>query len=389
MVSWSVSQYAASNIRDYFCSGAGGEAVITSTTGLTGYSYYPVSPLGSVSITGASLTFAYEEMNGKEADNKPFYDRNHQHYMMHYGLLYDVSKSVSVTGSTSFDGTVGKDGDGSGALIFGTVTGNPNNPVEISLQGITLNGLRVSGNLGDYAPLLINKNVNGGMKLTVDNLCTGAGYSADTPAATSLIGKIGGPDATKLTLEFKNIALDGRKEADSTGSTSVNNNGTHPVSYNTTKTIFTNATLLESFQYLSDSTGVYNFNSDDEMVTYGYEISDSQKNPGEQYRYYDTDELVWDGITGDDNPTAEEIKEYYKTYLPYVASGEVAEGKYHELDVNLRLVHLNVGCGTYRHPYEITDGKQLEILANYLATGKAYNWVVQVNRGVYLSLIHI
>lgn len=377
---WSVSQYAAGNIKGYFCSGDA--ATISSDIDLTGYSYYPVSPLSSVSITGANLTFAYEEMNGKENGNKPFDDRDHQHYMMHYGLLYDVSNPVSVTEPASFSGTVGMDTEGSGALIFGTVTGNTNKPVEISLQGIKLNGLRVSGVDGNttYAPLLINKNTNGGMKLTVDNLGTGAGYSADPPAATSLIGRIGSDTATKLTLEFKNIALDGRKSA---VGKPVSNNGEYPVDYGTTKTIFTHATLLESFRYLSDSTGVYNFNSDDNKVTYGYEISVSQRNPGEQYMYYDTDDLVWDGVTGNGNPTEEEIKEYYKDYLPYVAISEKKDGNYHELDVNLRLVHLDKGCGTHADPYEITDGKQLEILANYLATGRASNWVVCVNTVVY------
>ena len=355
---WSVSQYAAGNIKGYFCSGDA--ATISSDIDLTHYSYYPVSPLSSVTVQNATLTFGYDTIETAEEDNKKPSDRTHQHYMMHYGLLYNVSNSVSVSGSSSFSGTVGMDTEGSGALIFGTVTGNTDNPVEISLSGVTLNNLRVSGVGSDttYAPLLINKNVNGGMKLTVDNLGTGTGYSADTPAATSLIGRIGSPDATKLTLEFKNIALDGR-----------------------TKTIFTNATLLESFQYLSDSTGVYNFNSDDTKVTYGYEISDSKRNPGEQYKYYDTDDYAWDGVSN--KPTSDTIGSYYLNYLPYVHKPEETSEKYHELDVNLRLVHLDVGCGTHAHPYIITEGKQLEILANYLATGRASNWVVCVNTVVY------
>lgn len=380
VVSWSVSQYAASNIRDYFCSGSGGKAIITSTTGLTGYSYYPVSPLGSVSITGANLTFAYEEMNGQENDNgnKPFDDSNHQHYMMHYGLLYDVSNSVSVTGSTSFGGTVGKDGDGSGALIFGTVTGNPNNPVEISLQGITLNNLRVSGDLGDYAPLLINKNTNGGMKLTVNELGT-TGYAPEAVAATSLIGKIGGENATKLALYFSNIALDGRRKP---GNETIYNNGdnNYPISYHTTKSIFNRAILLESFQYREGSTGVYNFNSFDTMVSFGKEISDSQRNPGEQYLYYDNEDPAWDGEATKD---ADNANYDYSGYLPYVHEPESATYNHHELDVNLRPVNLDVGCGTYGHPYEIKDGKQLVTLAKFLSTGTANNWVVRVDKTVY------
>ena len=381
---WSVSQYAASNIRDYFCSGSGGQAIITSTTGLTGYSYYPVSPLSSVSIKGASLTFAKADITTAEGSNKTPDDPNHQHYMMHYGLLYDVSNPVSVSGSSSFSGTVGMDTEGSGALIFGTVTGNTNKPVEISLQGIKLNGLRVSGVDGNttYAPLLINKNTNGGMKLTVDNLGTGAGYSADIHAATSLIGKIGGPDATKLALYFSNIALDGRTRA---GYETINNNGdsNHPISYHTTKSIFTRAILLESFQYREGSTGVYNFNSFDTMVSFGKEISDSQRNPGEQHLYYDNEDPAWDGEATKD---ADNANYDYSGYLPYVFCSEsVAEdtNNYHELDVNLRPVNLDVGCGTYGHPYEIKDGKQLVTLAKFLSTGTANNWVVRVDKTVY------
>lgn len=395
VVSWSVSQYAASNIRGYFCAGnnaAGNNATITGPIDLTGYSYYPVTPLGSVSINGAALTFAKETITNAEtgaipptaegesaSDNKTPDDSKHQHYQMHYGLLYDVNQAVTVNG-TSFAGTVGKDSGGSGALIFRTVTGNTDNPVGISLTNVTLNGLRVSGDLGEYAPLLINKNENGGMKLTVDGLSTGIDYDDGASAATSLIGNIGSDTATKLTLEFKNIALDGRKSGNST---SVSNNGKHIVNYGTTKTIFTHAILLESFRYLSDSTGVYNFNSYDTKVSFGKEISDSQRNPGEQYLYYDNDDYAWDGIYT--RPTSENtISSYYsRNYLPYVRQSE--QDKLHELDVNLRPVHLDKGCGTYGHPYEITDGKQLVTLAKFLSTGSANNWVVCVNRMVYDS----
>lgn len=383
VLSWSVSQYAASNIRGYFC--AGNNATITGSIDLTGYSYYPVTPLSTVTVgsegSTTTLTFAYDTMNAAESatdnKNKPFNESN-QHYQMHYGLLYDVNKAVTVR-ETSFAGTVGKDSGGSGALIFGTVTGNTDNPVGISLTNVTLNGLRVSGDLGEYAPLLINKNENGGMKLTVDGLGTGVGYSADTPAATSLIGRIGDAEATKLTLEFKNIALDGRKTA---GDTTIHNNGKteNPIVYNTTQSIFTRAILLESFRYLSDSTGVYNFNSYDTKVSFGKEISDSQRNPGEQYLYYDNDDYAWDGIYT--RPTADTISSYYsRNYLPYVRQSE--QDKFHELDVNLRPVHLDKGCGTYGHPYEITDGKQLVTLAKFLSTENANNWVVRVDKTVY------
>lgn len=408
VLSWSVFQYAASNIRDYFCkknSDNTYNAKIYSTESdginLTGYSYYPVSPLGTVTVgdnVATTLTFAYEEMNGKETGNKPFSDSTYQHYLMHHGLLYNTSSNVTVT-DTMIKGTVGLQSvdstTNSGALIFGSVTGDltqtPNVIPEVSLNNVTLEGLRVAGVVKDtttYAPLLINK-ITQVVKLNVNGLSTGEGYvdeSNDTAyAGTSLIGKVGSETATKLTLTFFNIALDARKTASDKNATSVQNNGTVQVKYNTTHTIFTRATLLESFQYTSLGSGVYNFNSDDQRVTYGREISNtgSGRNLGEQYQYYDNDAYVWDGV-GETSPDAENIKTYYTIgYLPYVGYVEGTDGNHHELDINLRTAHLDVGCGTYGHPYQITEGRQLTALANFLSNDTGNKWVVRVNKLVY------
>ena len=58
----------------------------------------------------------------------------------------------------------------------------------------------------------------------------------------------------------------------------VYNNGKVQVEYNTTHTIFTNATLLESFMYSSEGYGTYNFNSTDDKVTYGVELTNTGTN---------------------------------------------------------------------------------------------------------------
>ena len=126
-----------------------------------------------------------------------------------------------------------------------------------------------------YAPLLINQ-MDQAVKLTVNALSTGEGYTTGEGsgkttvyAGSSLIGKVGSATATKLTLSFSNIALDGRLAENTAKSTAVQNNGKVPVEYHTTHTIFTKATLLESFMYSSEGTGTYNFNSTDNKVTYG------------------------------------------------------------------------------------------------------------------------
>ena len=163
-------------------------------------------------------------------------------------------------------------------MIYGSATGDPvnNNIVEISLNNVTLAGIRVTEITKDsaaYAPLLINQ-MNQAVKLTVNALSTGDGYTTGDGsgkttayAASSLIGKVGSATATKLTLSFSNIALDGRLAEDETKTTDVQNNGKVPVKYHTTHTIFTRAILLESFMYSSEGSGTYNFNSTDSKVT--------------------------------------------------------------------------------------------------------------------------
>ena len=399
---WSVSQYAAKDIREYFCLTLAENATINGIIDLTGYSYYPVTPLVPVTIgdsAQSTLIFGFEEINTQESGNKRLTDSEHQHYLMHHGLLYNTDRNVSVK-NTYFKGTVGKEvikeSDktyNSGALIFGDATGDTTQePIRIELNNVSISGLCVNGIFKDtttYAPLLINQ-ITKGVKLKIDGLATGDGYTDDVYAATSLIGKVGSSDAMKLNLTFSNIALDSR--INTSDNNFVWNNGEtekHKVEYHTYHTIFTRATLLESFQYASDCSGVYNFNSYDTKVTYGVEISNTAtgRNPGEQYLYYDTDLYVWDG-TGT-TPGESTIVEFFSStnYLRYVYQPETLSNSnnYHELDINLRIAHLSVGCGTYSDPYQITDGRQLIALADYLSNRRANKWVVRVYDNVLSS----
>ncbi len=389
MVLWSVAQYAAVNIRGYFRQGERTDVIITGSIDLKGYSYYPVTPLGAVNLGSnqaatTSVAFDYDGMNAKEANNKPLSDSDHQHYLMQHGLFYHTTHNIAVK-NTSFSGTVGKErtaDDGtysSGALIYGSVTGDPvNNIVEISLNNVTLAGIRVAeiaNGSTDYAPLLINQ-MNQAVKLTVNALSTGDGYttgdgSGKTTAyvASSLIGKVGSATATKLTLSFSNIALDGRLKEETSKSTSVYNNGNVSVDYHTTHTIFTRATLLESFMYSSEGTGTYNFNSTDDKVTYGVELTNAGaigRNPDKQYQYYDGDSY----ITDEQGKTANEayVKSRYgsSNFIRYVYTQQnINESKY-ELDINQKTTGLLKGCGTYGDPYIIEDAHQLSSLAAYI-----------------------
>ena len=393
LVLWSVAQYAAPNIRICFRKGERTDVTISGTIDLTGYSYYPITPIGAVNLgTGTEntrLTFAYEELETKEAQNKQPSDSDHQHYMMHYGLFYNTSHNIAVK-KTSFSGTVGKEKItddtensntyNSGVLIFGSVVGDPaNNIVEISLNNVTLAGIRVTGvekGNSTYAPLLINR-MEQAAKLTVDTLTTGKGYTSGDEstkmtayAATSLIGNVGNETATKLTLSFSNIALDGRVAADKANATSVYNNGNVPVEYHTTHTIFINATLLESFKYSSEGSGTYNFNSTDKMVTYGVELTNTVstgRNPDKQYQYYDREIYITDEQL---SKTADEayVKDRYKDtkFIRYVHTQQNINVSKYELDINQKTSGLLEGCGTYGDPYIIQDAHQLSSLAAYI-----------------------
>lgn len=427
LVLWSAAQYAAENIRTCFrkkITSTPDNLFVTSISGnlnLDGYSYYPVTPLTSVHIgsesnTGSdtNLTFAYDAMNTIEGTNKSFSDAEHQHYLMQHGLLYNTSHGVLVN-KTSFAGVVGKEvfkseenTDGSdnstqynsGALIYGSVIGNLiSNIVGITLKNVTLDGIRVTGVEKDngitYAPLLINRIVKAA-KLTVDNLSTcdkymtGEGNNQETAyAATSLVGSVGDKTASKLTLSFSNIALDGRVAEESEKSTSVWNNGTEQVEYHTTHTIFTRAILMEYFMYSSDGSGTYNFNSTDNKVTYGVELTNTGtigRNPDKQYQYYDVDSY----ITDEKNKNANEayVKDRYKdtNFLRYVRVAQNIEESTYELDINQKSTGLLKGCGTYGDPYIIEDALQLSSLASYISTpGSISNFQVAFNSKVLES----
>lgn len=408
LVLWSAAQYAAENIRTCFrkeITSTPENPFITSISGdlnLYGYSYYPVTPLTIVHIGSeyendiknkTTLTFAYDTMNTIEGTNKKFSDSDHQHYLMQHGLLYNTSHGILVN-QTAFAGVVGKKlikkADGtenttqynSGALIYGSVIGNPiSNIVGITLKNVTLDGIRVTGvekgREDTYAPLLINK-IAKAATLIVNNLSTsgkyteGEGTSKTTMyAATSLIGSVGSDQASKLTLSFSNIALDGRVSADTAKSTSVQNNGKTKVEYNTTHTIFTRAILMEYFMYSSDGSGTYNFNSTDSKVTYGVELTNagtSGRNPDKQYQYYDADIY----ITDEQNKTVDEayVKGRYKedTFLRYVYVVQDTNNSKYELDINQRSTGLLKGCGTYGDPYIIENALHLSSLAAYIST---------------------
>ena len=340
---------------------------------LTGYSYYPVSM--SVPIENATITFDNKGICTAEdnASNKCPTDTNiNQHYLMHCGLFYNVTGGLNVNQLT-LNSTVGRTSDGnSGALVYGTISGSQNATSTIILNGITLDGITVynrhtHSTLNDYAPLLINK-ISDYVTLDVTGVAQTSKYVNNKIAGSSLIGDVGSDKGTNIRLSFSNIQLDARKDIGSADSRYGN----------TTKTIFTRATLLNSFKY-SDATSCYGrYSFTDTKCTYGYEIGNGDtgvggRNPNKQMWYYgqngadrglikDGGTIIYDG----------ESNKNYTNYIRYVYTAENATNSRYELDINQMSVSILEGCGTYSDPYIITDGNQLRAIAKYL-NGTAQN----------------
>ena len=372
--------YRAENIRGNFSGNT--LQKITGEINLTGYSYYPVSM--SVPIDNAIITFDNKGICTAEdkASNKcPTASGNsqNQHYLMHCGLFYNVTGGLNVNQLT-LNGTVGRTSDGnsgalSGALVYGTISGSQNTTSTVILNGITLDGITVYNRhthsaLNDYAPLLINK-ISDYVTLDVTGVTQTSKYvdnNSTVIAGSSLIGDVGSDKGTNIRLSFSNIQLDARKDTGSADSRYGN----------TTKTIFTRATLLNSFKY-SDATSCYGrYNFIDKNCTYGYEIGNGDtgvggRNPNNQMWYYGQNGadrgLIKDGSTiiydGKSNKN-------YTNYIRYVYTAENATNSRYELDINQMSVSILEGCGTYSDPYIITDGNQLRAIAKYL-NGTAQN----------------
>ena len=221
---------------------------------------------------------------------------------MHTSLFRNVIGDVSITGSSSVAGNVPKISDSSvGFIISGTLGNHNTTDSSLTISGLALNGVFVSNNGSKftnttYAPLLVN---NIGIKTDVDvrnvsqsttlySSYSGNGYYA----GSSLFGDVGDDTASAISIAFNNITLDSRSSATSIGNMTT--------TYGTSKSIFSRATLLNSFLYDTDSSGSYNFEVSEDWptttathnVTYGWEITSSAEFAGLQKKYFTSDLYV-------------------------------------------------------------------------------------------------
>ena len=409
LIMWTLGQDAEWNIKDYFrVEDKDTYTKVRTVTGkidLTGLSYYPIDYVGKINITGATITFDYEQINSFETDNKLLKNSNKQHYMMQTGLFRnltsqkDYAAQITVTNST-LAGSIGQTEDGvSGALVVGTmqgqVTENKLYPATVRIDGLTLDGIYVDGvETDDYAPLLVNA-ADRNTTLNIKNVTTSNAYQDNnrTSAATSLFGNIGNEKAINMSVSFQNMKLDARTESGKSDA----------VLYNTKQSIFTKATFLHSFQYDpkdTASSGSYTFTKEDTVkqsdnswsgnVTYGLEISNTEsgRNQGQQYYYLgelSNPEFVKDAILNTTSKDSTDSACFANgKYLRYVAVKEGNDSKeyYHEIDINLQSADILEGCGTYNDPFQITSGAQLETVAAFIATGISNGWKVNLPKDV-------
>lgn len=388
---WSAYRYAPEGIRSTIVpngtTGLDDSITITGTIDLAGYSYYPTQPSGEVTVENATITFCYSKIKAEQNGNKLNSDAT-QHENMHCGLFRTVAngdltvKNVTLRGTVgpvindgkSSEDTDGASGSSSGALVcryvYGSSDGNGTKIRKISIDGLTLNNLIVDGansatDANAYMPLLINE-MQKYVSLNAKNIKT-TGYTSDTKAATSLFGKLGvGSEADQVTAKFEQISLPSQKN----------------------NTIFTHASLLESFGYGSTSTGSadYTFtkaDADAAMVTYGSEIDAKGKEySGKQLWYYD--EATYDtpnGLVKAGDKPANVDAPVFGDYLPYVYKGKATEDgvQYHEIKVNQRIPKLVMGCGTYGDPYSVTNAAEMNAIANYINNMTALDgWEVTI-----------
>lgn len=340
---------------------------------LKGYSFYPTDPAkgSTVTVNNATITFHYSDIKAEQEGNKKNSEAT-QHENMHCALIGTHTGSLKVKNVT-LAGTVGSivndAGSSSGALVCRCIYGpiNETNVAQLEIDGLTLDGLTVDGvnDNTSYAPLLINE-MQTCVNLSAKSISTRS-YANGATAATSLFGRLGvGKNSDQVTAKFEQISLP-----------SKNND-----------TIFTHASLLESFGYKSTGTGSadYTFTkaeADAGKVTYGSEIDAKDKEySGKQLWYYDKETYATpNGLVTVDKKPADAKNPRFGDYLPYVYKGKATEDgvQYHEIKVNQRIPNLMTGCGTYGDPYAVTDATEMNAIANYINNSVALDgWEVTI-----------
>ena len=439
LMSWGLNCYACENLKQYFADSFSNN-ITAATYDMTGYSWYPINLDKGITLNGI-FKFYNKKFEDSEqlkytaentADSTTAYKRtslydsgkssNTQHYMLHNALFNDINSCTLTIGSVTLQGDVnaytasaitGTDNSATycGALVCGTVSGSSSSNVGTVIvnTGISLDGIKVNNysSFTSYAPLLINK-LGSHSNLEISDVTTTTGYNYDSNSdsandssyivATSLIGDAGNSSATDININFKGATLDGRnatgKDDSDLGNTAK---GNFLAMYNTYNSIFSKATLLNSFSYGSGSSGVYNFtwekdwdtNNDSTAdtthlgkVTYGKELGYDTANypktgavvpyynsqyPGEEFMYSESTTNYTNPIDGNDTTHTYAAK-FLSNFIPYVATKYNTTNKTYQLQVN-HGASVSAGCGTYNHPYVISSAADIIKYCDWINNG--------------------
>lgn len=381
LLMWSVYQYAHDSIKPYFPAGKDVTS-LTGTFNMRGYSYYPVDLKGSLTISGELSLYnaEFDTTEGSTTDNR-LSDEIAQHYLIHNGLLRNVSGTLNA--SLKLCGDVKKIGDYCGALVMGTVSSSASaNPAKVTVNSLVIDTININS-VSDYSPLLINK-AGSNVDIKVENVSNtnannGKGAGVGTFIASSLLGKIGTSTAENVNLTFSKIKLDGRN---ATGVDVTNLSGLTDV-YNSKGSLFKKATLVDTLEYAKDSgsSGVYNYDyshdwaesgTNPREVTYGAEIETTVENrdsSGSLQLHYNNDDTHYTNPVSKTD-TLSTYGSFGNNFQRYVLTPYTSGGTTHELRVNIK-GSTTSGCGTYNDPYMIKykeNGKlsELEIFANII-----------------------
>ena len=375
---WSVKTYAHSSLADWFDS----TSTFTGDLDMRGLSYYPVDLSGGVTFNNATVTLDNNLMEDNVkyaytgADGRTTRSNTNQHYLMHTAIFRnDSGSNITISGGNGLTlrGNVPKLSDGfCGFLIAGTLGNSDTKNVRFNASKITMDGAHIITNTGAdltttaYAPLLINKvgkNTSVTISAAKQSETAYAGYAnAGTYAGSSLIGDVGSTTARAIYLTFAGLKFDGRSSA--------NGISTMDTAYGTTKSIFSRATILNSFLYSGESSGSYTYeitadwnNSGNAIhnVTYGKEVTTSVEFANKQKKYY--------GSTYFTDPTTYQATAEYDFstgYLPHVYTAYNLSEYKHELAVNVTFESEIQGCGKYNDPFIIDDDEKLPIISRII-----------------------
>ncbi len=384
---WSVCQYAKENLAGWFDYTS---STFTGSLDMTGLSYYPIDLYSSsVTFSGATLkldgttmedsvkyAYYYDDSGIHSSASRSTLTSGNQHYLMHTSVFRNVTSSITVSGASglTMQGNVPKLSNSScGFLISGTLGESVDQNAKFTATKLAFDNVYITSSGSQlsttaYAPLCINK-IGINTALTI-NGGTQSGYPNPHAyyAASSLIGDVGSSSARAIYLTFTGLAFDGRSTA-----TSIGNMDT---TYGTKRSIFSRATILNSFIYLNECSGMYTFSLTDDWtdsstavhkVTYGKEITSSAEFAGMEKKY-STQTTYY--VRPDPYPTTSDEYDFSTGFLPYVyvAYNDPTTDYKHELRINISISTTIEGCGKYDDPFIIDDEEKLRSIANIISS---------------------